>query len=261
MDRGPDTQKLYRWTRKLTEQAKEQGGKVVKLWGYARSDSPPPIKYKLLTIQCRNHEFMNAMYDWRYVDQGDLESFPVPHEQKRMEAFSLQGSIGSDWMLDYGVTYLDPTMKAHFMHAGLDYQHAVGFNESLGIGFMEKLLAGQRHARQWSTEEHDFWSGDGPMWYRGYALLSEEEACKEASKVLGELDADFLVMGHTPTFEHAVVRCGGHVVLIDTGLSAAYGGRPVVLEMRKKKTGDIDLRLHYDDIQDREVVEVIPLAW
>lgn len=34
VDRGPDTQKLYKWMRKLTEQAAEQGGKVVKLWGY-----------------------------------------------------------------------------------------------------------------------------------------------------------------------------------------------------------------------------------
>ena len=34
VDRGPDTQKLYRWMRQLTEQAAGQGGKVVKLWGY-----------------------------------------------------------------------------------------------------------------------------------------------------------------------------------------------------------------------------------
>src|SRR3954454_14345753 len=95
-------------------------------------------------LYSRNHEFMNAMHDWRYVDPGDLESFPVPHEKTRLEAFSLNGSIGADWMTDYGVTYLDPIMKAHFMHAGLDYEHSVTFNETLGIGFMEKLLDGYR---------------------------------------------------------------------------------------------------------------------
>ena len=101
---------------------------------------------------------MNAMHDWRYVDPGDLASFPVPHEKTRLEAFSLNGSIGSDWMIDYGVTYLDPIMKAHFMHAGLDYEHSLGFDDSVGIGFMEKLLKGRRGRVNWSHAEDMFWS-------------------------------------------------------------------------------------------------------
>jgi cleavage and polyadenylation specificity factor subunit 3 len=204
---------------------------------------------------------MNAMHDWRYVHPGDLQSFPVPHEKTRLAAFSIDGSIGSDWMTDYGVTYLDPVMKAHFMHAGLDHRHSIDYNETLGIGFMEKLLGGHRAGRDWTPREHDFWSNTGPMWYRGYALLSEEEACIEASKAMKELNADFLVMGHTPSYEHAVVRCGGRVLLIDTGLSTAYGGRPVVLEMRKKKTGETEVRFHYDDTKERSIIEVLPLAW
>jgi hypothetical protein len=39
VDRGPDTQKLYRWMRNLTEQAEIQGGKVVKLWGYVNKSA------------------------------------------------------------------------------------------------------------------------------------------------------------------------------------------------------------------------------
>jgi hypothetical protein len=256
VDRGPDTQKLYRWTRRLTTQAEEQGGKVIKLWGYV---SEPP-QLKVSNERFRNHEFMNAMHDWRYVHEGDLKSFPVPHEQSRLEAFSLNGSIGSDWIIDYGVTYLDPVMKAHFMHAGLDHAHAVGFNESVGIGFMKKLLGGHREGKYWSTAERHFWGSSGPMWYRGYATLPEEEACMEASKVLKELEVDFLVMGHTPSFEHAIVRCGGHIILIATGLSTAYGGRPVVLEMRKTKVGNVQVRLHYDDTGDRHIIQVLPLA-
>jgi hypothetical protein len=203
---------------------------------------------------------MNAMHDWRYVHPGDLESFPVPHERTRLEAFSLNGSIGSDWMRDYGVTYLDPVMKAHFMHAGLDYEHSLAFNESVGIGFMEKLLGGHRERLHWSHFEEHFWENLGPMWYRGYATLPEEEACVEASKVMKQLNADFLVMGHTPSFEHAIVRCSGHVLLIDTGLSTAYGGRPVVLEMRKKKIGSIEVKLHYDDTGERHIIEVLSVT-
>lgn len=201
---------------------------------------------------------MNAMHDWRYVHPGDLESFPIPHEKTRLEAFSLNGSIGSDWMKDYGVTYLDPAMKAHFMHAGLDYEHSLTFNESLGIAFMEKLLDGGRERVHWSHPEQYFWGNSGPMWYRGYATLPENDACMEASKVMKQLNADFLVMGHTPSLEHAIIRCSGHVLLIDTGLSEVYGGRPVVLEMRKKKTGDVEVRMHYDDTGERHIIEVLP---
>jgi hypothetical protein len=203
---------------------------------------------------------MNAMLDWRYVHPGDLDSFPAPHEKTRLQAFSLNGSIGSDWMKDYGVTYLDPVMKAHFMHAGLDFEHSLTFNASVGIQFMAKLLGGLRGRNHWSHIEEYFWGESGPMWYRGYATLTEEEACAEASLVMKQLDADFLVMGHTPSFEHAIVRCSGHVLLIDTGLSAAYGGRPVVLEMRKKSIGGVEIRLHYDDTGDRHVIEVLPLS-
>lgn len=200
---------------------------------------------------------MNAMHDWRYVHSGDLESFPVPHEKSRLEAFSLKGSIGSDWMIDYGVTYLHPDMRAHFMHAGLDNEHASNFNESVGIEFMRKLLGGHRSHVFWDRAEREFWGHNGPMWYRGYATLPEEEACVEAAEVMKTLGADFIVMGHTPSLEHAVVRCNGHVLLIDTGLSSAYGGRPVVLEMRKKKPGGVEVRLHYDDTGDRHVIEVL----
>jgi len=31
-------------------------------------------------------------------------------------------------------------------------------------------------------------------------------------------------MGHTPNFEHIVSRCNGKIIIIDTGISHAYGG-------------------------------------
>lgn len=234
VDRGPDTQKLYRWMRNLTEQAVSYGGNVVKLWG--------------------NHEFMNAAHDWRYVDPRDIDTFPEPREQSRLEAFSTHGSIGRDWLLDYAVTYRDPIYKAHFMHAGLNVDHVREPTNEIGRDFMETLLSGKRHHGDWSDEERWFWSGEGPMWYRGYALLPDAEACEVAEKVMAVLDAQFLVMGHTPQFDGALTRCGGRVLLIDTGLSSAYGGRPVVLQFYRGKLGSVEAKLWYDDDRSTEVV-------
>lgn len=195
------------------------------------------------------------MHDWRYVDEGDLHSFPEPVEKTRLEAFSTHGSIGSDWLLDYAVTYRDPVYRAHFMHAGLDMTHALLDTNAIGQQFMRTLLSGKRHHEAWTKEESWFWSNDGPMWYRGYALLPEEEACRIAETVMQDLDVDFLTMGHTPQFDGALTRCGGRVLLIDTGLSSAYGGRPVVLEYRRNdKGGHIEAKLWYDDDRSTEVV-------
>jgi len=33
-----------------------------------------------------------------------------------------------------------------------------------------------------------------------------------------------LIMGHTPTFTNIVSRCEGKIIIIDTGISHAYGG-------------------------------------
>lgn len=151
VDRGPDTQKIYAWMRNLTVQAESYGGKVIHLYG--------------------NHEYMNAMHDWRYVDQGDLSSFPAPQEQNRLKAFSTHGSIGSDWLIDYAVTYRDPIYRAHFMHAGLNVEHVALPTEQIGRAFMKTLLAGKRRHDQWNHDEQWFWSGEGPMWYRGKAQL------------------------------------------------------------------------------------------
>lgn len=151
VDRGPDTRMLYAWMRNLTIQAKAQGGQVIHLYG--------------------NHEYMNAMHDWRYVDEGDFASFPEPRERNRLSAFSTYGEIGSDWLLDYTITYLDPFYRAHFMHAGLSTEFATVETDRIGQKFMRNLLNGKRSHMQWEEIESWFWGPEGPMWYRGLRTL------------------------------------------------------------------------------------------
>lgn len=75
-----------------------------------------------------------------------------------------------------------------------------------------------------------------------------------ASHVMAVLDVDFLVMGHTPQFGGALSRCGGRILLIDTGLSSAYEGRPVVLEFLRSKSGLRQAKLWYEDDETSELV-------
>lgn len=84
-----------------------------------------------------------------------------------------------------------------------------------------------------TEEQRRFWGEKGPMWARDYALDEDDKAiCEVARRTCERLGVRHLVMGHTPHFEGIVSRCGGQVLLIDTGISRAYGGSLSALEIR-----------------------------
>ncbi|SCV74929.1 BQ2448_7958 [Microbotryum intermedium] len=84
-----------------------------------------------------------------------------------------------------------------------------------------------------STDEQKvFWSERGPMWNREYALDEDEDAiCERAKRACELLGVRRMVMGHTPDFDQVRQRCGGKILLIDTGISRAYGGSLSALEI------------------------------
>lgn len=73
--------------------------------------------------------------------------------------------------------------------------------------------------------------GDGPLWYRGYAMA--EEAALEApfTALLARWNADRLVVAHTVSRDFKVrQRLGGRLFLIDTGmLTSVYKGTGAAL--------------------------------
>ena len=78
-----------------------------------------------------------------------------------------------------------------------------------------------------SSQEVMLTDGDGPVWYRGYALEPESVACPLLEVALQQLGARRMVVGHT--IQEAPVgrmraRCGGSLVLTDTGSSRAFNG-------------------------------------
>jgi hypothetical protein len=75
---------------------------------------------------------------------------------------------------------------------------------------------------------------DGPLWFRGYDLWSDEEGALQVSKVLERYKATHLVVGHTVQKGGRMrSRFGNKVFLIDTGMLSSYypGGRPSALEI------------------------------
>ncbi|CAA20130.1 vacuolar endopolyphosphatase [Schizosaccharomyces pombe] len=217
VDRGPDTRKLFRWFNDLHKQAEKHGGRVVRLLG--------------------NHEFMNAKGDWRYVHPGDKASYPEPSEENRIIDWGHSGEIGNLLLSEYNVTYKDNTTGSHFMHAGLSPEWA--YREETVNELGKELLSHFMSREKIPEYLEDFWAIEGPMWYRGLAQLSEEEACEVALNVTKTLNVNRLVMGHTPQFHGIVSRCEGRILLIDTGLCSAYAGERAVLRISQNDTDSI----------------------
>ena len=67
-------------------------------------------------------------------------------------------------------------------------------------------------------------SQGGPLWYRGMASNDEALELAHVNAVLDFYDADRIVVGHTPGLATIVPRFGARVLVIDSGLSAYYGG-------------------------------------
>ena len=74
---------------------------------------------------------------------------------------------------------------------------------------------------------------NGPLWYRGYAAAPEAALREPVAAFFARNDISRIVVGHTPTTERRiVVRLGGSIVVIDTGmLATAYKGRASALEI------------------------------
>ncbi|KAI0331904.1 hypothetical protein GY45DRAFT_1321712 [Cubamyces sp. BRFM 1775] len=243
IDRGDDTIKLYMWMDKLRDQARAVGGTVLTHLG--------------------NHEWMNAIGDWRYVPATEIKTFgSVAARQKMLST----GRIGRSWAANYTTTSrlplhpslgppntdYDPSTDSFstsplshsaisFVHGGLapTYPDMTPFPSrinDLSASLLHKLqhravqppphppnpYPGLPHDA--THEEHRLYGSDGPLWYRGWALDPEEKVCKEVDDVLSRTGTRRMVMGHTPDFQKIVSRCGGKIIIIDTGISHAYGG-------------------------------------
>ena len=199
-----------------------------------------------------NHEYMNLLGDWRYVTKEDIATFGG--EERRRHAMSADGWIGKSWggenysvtaRVDYAKDFLASISNdeshpappfshaaASFVHGGIlptyppmsDHSPVDAINR-IGRSFISSILSPKLPHEGTDLQHHEFWGRDGPMWSRFYALEEDEDLlCKTAELACEKLGVRRLLMGHTPSLDAIVARCGGRILLIDTGISRAYGG-------------------------------------
>ncbi|MFK7956810.1 MAG: metallophosphoesterase [Lysobacterales bacterium] len=239
-DRGPDTDKIIALLKALERQAKKAGGEVHALIG--------------------NHEAMNMSGDLRYVHPGEYAAFVDRRSRKRQtdyyrrsvefiknnqpeeqwpafdkahrEAFNKKYPLGyvehrsawspggeiGQWVLEHdAVVRVNDSL---FVHGGIAPDQPLLPVEQINQQVREAL---QNAAT--SNSETIIDSPQGPLWYRGLAVM-DETAENEAllDKMLAFYGVKRIVIAHTPVVRTILPRFSGKVILADVGLAAYYGG-------------------------------------
>lgn len=243
IDRGPDTQRVLDLLMRLEEEASDAGGMVHALLG--------------------NHETMNILGDLRYVAPEDYESFRSPDSGRlrnllferhvellraraapdappvevddayrerwestrplgyveRLYAFGPDGKYGR-WLRQHDtIVQVNDTL---FLHGGISPAYVDVPLDQINDRVRQEL------------DDDTLLSGGmiqdqaGPLWYRGLSTDEEALLAPHVDAVLARHAARRIVVGHS--VQPAIMpRLDGRIVLIDVGLSGAYGGPPACL--------------------------------
>jgi hypothetical protein len=238
-DRGPDTRKIMDLLMKLEKQARKSGGFVHALIG--------------------NHDAMNVYGDLRYVHPGEFAAFQTPKSERvrdrayqehirqvkdtkpREEWPDFEGAYRAHWESDYPLGYFEhreafgPNGKYGSWITG--HNVIIKINDILflhgGIGPPYAASSVGEINKQADEVFRDFnglkggllVDSEGPLWYRGLASNDEATEAAHLETVLKNYAAGHIVIGHTPTAGAVLPRFDGRVIMIDVGLSAAYGRR------------------------------------
>ena len=247
VDRGDASGKVMDLIMSLEAQALKAGGGVHALIG--------------------NHEGMDLYGDLRYVTKQDFASFQGPDSKelrdRQMEAalenlkhtgtppanesawrktfeeehplgwvehrlaFQPDGKYGQ-WLRRQNA--MIKVNDAIFLHGGISLRYSALSIREINEKVRQELNDFQNLAGGMVTDE------EGPLWFRGMALLPETDARMNAlaDRVLALHQVRHIVIGHTPMVA-VMPRFGGKVIAIDVGLSKPFGGPPAFLIMEDGK--------------------------
>jgi len=239
LDRGPESRKVMDLLMRLERQARRAGGFTHALIG--------------------NHEAMNVYGDLRYVSEAEYAAFRDSNSEQLREAMYQQyaeelrqSSSGQSLLAlndDHKRAWLSQHPLGYFEHRYAfgpkgkygkwirGHNVAVKINDILFVhgGVSPKYAEASldelnRRARQ---ELDDFTKlkvglvtdPEGPLWYRGLADTDERLLEAHVNALQKSYGCSRIVIGHTVTAGTVMPRFSGKVVMIDVGLSSAYGGR------------------------------------
>jgi hypothetical protein len=251
LDRGIEGPKALDLLMRLEGQAEKAGGRVHSLLG--------------------NHEVMNMLGDLRYVSAEEYKAFRTPDSERlrghlyersmdraraaaksrgekfdetafrarfnedaplgwveRTRAFAADGRYG-EWLRKHDTVATINGLV--FLHGGLTPEVASLGCEAINDRVRREI--GTDVEKTMADPKTTLAAGEnGPLWFRGLARAESPETAALADGALRPLSARAMVIGHTVTGTGKIeVRIGGKVIMIDAGMTDAYGGHAAALEI------------------------------
>ncbi len=248
VDRGPDSAKVMDLVMDLEREAQKAGGQVHALLG--------------------NHETMDILGDLRYVTKDDFKGYQQSNSKELRDA-QMQAALDhlkqdktppadeAAWRKTYEdehplgwvehrlafvpngkygkwLRQKNTIIKINdmiFLHGGISAKYAGRSRQEINDEVRAELadLSKVQGGMVGDTEV-------GPLWYRGMATSSENDAGMRAlvDKVLEAQQARHIVIGHT-VMPAVLPRFGGKVITIDVGLAKVMGGPPAFLLVEDSK--------------------------
>jgi hypothetical protein len=218
IDRGDEDRDVLDLMARLSVEARAAGGRVLALNG--------------------NHEIMNVQGDFRYVTPGALESFlgvsprsplargAAPAFAQRAAAF-LPGGAYALVLAQRDVIAV--VGESVFAHGGVLPEHVSYGIARINAETRAWMRNGPANAPEIVASQR------GPDWVRDFSVDPvSEPSCALLGRVLAELGARRMVVGHTPQKSGISSACGERVYRIDVGLSRFYGGPLQILQITSK---------------------------
>lgn len=195
---------------------------------------------------------LNLRNDWIRTIRKDKDA--------RKEYRRRFNKIYGQWLLNQNaVIKINDTI---FVHGGISPEYA-----SLRIKDINRILREElkflspvaRHPNlERAFKPRLVYNNRGPLWYRDLAMNGEDAMREEVDKILGKLDARYMVIAHSyhgsPVAREFLRRFGGRVWMIDTGISSAFEGHISALIIENGKFSvwgaDDEENNHVDSVPD-----------
>lgn len=271
LDRGTEARKILDLLIRLEKQASAAGGMVHVLLGNHEEmniagialDYPNYVTVEQFVSflpddyrKAKEKEFLRGLPEAErnrlekeglsFAENGDLRAYWTRLMRRDVEARreysdGFNGKYG-DWLLrKNAVIKINDII---FAHGGVSEKYSTWKIQDLNNDLRQELDFFQGRRRHPQDIARPFrpkivYDPDSPLWYRGLAGTDEATSNRQVGRILANLNANFMVIGHN-YFRYGggspivtdltnVRSYEGRVFIIDTGISHAYGGVPTAL--------------------------------
>lgn len=237
MDRGSSARDILDLIRRLEVEAKKDGGAVHMLLG-----NHEEMNILGLSFEAKGNvtpaQFRAFLPDYIRVrkDREFQKEAKTPQEYDALWEAYMAGNADARnayteyfnenygrWLADHPVILkIDDIV---FVHGGLSETLSLQSCEAINSGFRDELAWNFRGAKfPWTY----LYQANGPLWYRDLAIKDEATMRDEMDRILANLGARAIVVGHTPhlveSVKRTITRFGRKLWIIDTGIGIKEGG-------------------------------------